>query len=107
MLLSGWKEIASHLRCGVRTAQRWASRGMPVRLVGSGPRAPVVADSELLDGWLRHGGTVRLDALNTEAVIANSKKLLVQIEKARRSLAEGVRLMHQTVLTLRQRQAQL
>jgi hypothetical protein len=80
---------------------------MPVRRVGSGPRSPVVADSEILDAWLRHGGKLSLDALDTEAVIASSKRLLTEIEVARRNLDKGVRLMRETISTIRQKQARL
>ena len=31
MMLTSWKEIASHLNCAVRTAQRWERHGLPVR----------------------------------------------------------------------------
>jgi len=31
MILSGWKEIASYLHCGVRTVQRWEMDGLPIR----------------------------------------------------------------------------
>jgi len=30
MILSGWKEIASYLHCGVRTVQRWEVDGLPI-----------------------------------------------------------------------------
>ena len=54
MILTGWKEIASHLRYGVRTAQRWEHNGLPVKRVNKSPRSPVVADSEALDAWILH-----------------------------------------------------
>ena len=31
MILTSWKEIASHLNYAVRTAQRWEQHGLPVR----------------------------------------------------------------------------
>lgn len=54
MILTGWKEIASHLRYGVRTAQRWEHNGLPVKRVNKSPRSPVVADTEELDAWILH-----------------------------------------------------
>jgi len=52
VVLNTWKEIARHLRRGVRTVQRWeATLGMPVRRLGTTPRAPVLAFQHELDGW--------------------------------------------------------
>lgn len=54
MLLTGWKEIAGHLRHGVRTVQRWeADHSLPVRRICDRPRQNVLADSEELDVWLQ------------------------------------------------------
>jgi hypothetical protein len=53
VVLSTWKEIAGYLHRGVRTVQRWeATFGMPVRRLGSTPRASVVAFQYELDDWL-------------------------------------------------------
>ena len=49
--LSGWKEIAAHVHQAVRTVQRWEHLGLPVRRVGAGKRAPVIAFAEELDAW--------------------------------------------------------
>lgn len=91
MQLRGWKEIATHLRCGIRTAQRWANWGIPVRRLGRGPKAPVAADSEVLDARVKYGGKTRLNEMDMDAVISKSRKLLAEIQEARRSLREGVR----------------
>jgi hypothetical protein len=53
--LESWKEIAGYLNVTVRTAQRWRDAGLPVRYLGSGPRARVVAYSNELDAWVRQG----------------------------------------------------
>ena len=53
VLLSGWKEIATYLRCGLRTVQRWEALGIPVRRVRPGNRGPVLARTEDLDSWIR------------------------------------------------------
>jgi hypothetical protein len=51
--LDGWKEIASHLGRGVRTAQRWERElGMPVRRLDTGGAEVVYALKEELDAWL-------------------------------------------------------
>ena len=52
MILTGWKDVAKHLGCGVRTAQRWECLGMPVRRPGSGKHSEVLAISEELDAWV-------------------------------------------------------
>ena len=93
MTLSGWKEIAEHLRCGVRTAQRWQALGLPIRRIGRGSRAPVLADSEKLDRWLVDGGRLGVDLTRFEAVMENSKRLLTEITTQQDSLRENVRSM--------------
>jgi hypothetical protein len=53
--LSSWKEIASYLRVGVRTAQMWErERGLPVRRI-PGPRGRVLANVEELEAWKNSG----------------------------------------------------
>lgn len=53
MVLSGWKDIAGYLRCGLRTVQRWERRGLPIHRPLPGKRSHVVAYSEELDWWVR------------------------------------------------------
>ena len=57
--LSGWKEIATHLNQGLRTAQRWERLGLPIHRMGKGKRAPVIAFAEELDAW-EHAAPRRL-----------------------------------------------
>ncbi len=52
MILNGWKEIADHLRRGVRTVQRWESLGLPVRRPRRKDRSAVCALSEEIDEWV-------------------------------------------------------
>jgi hypothetical protein len=50
--LDGWKEIAAHLRKGVRTVQRWEKElGLPVRRMGTGRGEVVCASRSELDAW--------------------------------------------------------
>jgi hypothetical protein len=56
-VLSGWKEISTYLRSGVRTVQRWETIGLPVRRVGVGPVRPVIAFAEELDAWQKEAPT--------------------------------------------------
>jgi hypothetical protein len=52
--LHTWKEIATELNCGIRTAQRWErTLGMPVRRLSKGSRGRIVAFKDELQRWLR------------------------------------------------------
>jgi len=52
-ILSGWKDIASYLRKGVRTVQRYERvLGLPVRRPAGKPRGSVVATKVELDAWV-------------------------------------------------------
>ena|SRR5215831_10024602 len=52
-ILSGWKEIASHLNKGVRTVQRYERElGLPVRRPAGKPAGSVMATKAELDGWV-------------------------------------------------------
>jgi TolA-binding protein len=52
-ILNSWKEIATYLDRGVRTAQRWERElQLPVHRIGSGKRSPVYALSTELRFWL-------------------------------------------------------
>jgi hypothetical protein len=54
MILKSWKEIASYLGVGTRTAQRWTLlRGMPVKRPGAPGRSAVLGVSDDIDRWLR------------------------------------------------------
>ncbi len=53
MILTGWKDIAKYLGCGVRTVQRWEKLSLPVRRPTKGARSAVMAISEELDAWLK------------------------------------------------------
>ena len=91
----------------MRTAQRCATRGLPVRRVGKSPKSPVVADSEVLDAWVRHGGQLRLDALDTEAIIANSKRLLAELTAAQKDMRGRVNTLRSGIKEIREKQAAL
>jgi hypothetical protein len=66
--LDGWKDIASYLGRGVRTAQRWERElGLPVRRLGTGGAEVVYAFREELDAWL-----LRQSRTGAEAQIGGS-----------------------------------
>lgn len=59
-LLSSWKEIAAHLKAGVRSCIRWQKEaGLPVYRAGEGKNSRVYAYKNELDAWLRQRGRVQ------------------------------------------------
>lgn len=51
-VLSGWKEISTYLRMGVRTVQRYEHFGLPVRRPTGKSRSSVIATKCELDSWI-------------------------------------------------------
>jgi len=52
-IIKSWKDIASYLGVGIRTAQRWThDRGLPVKQPGASRRTAVLAISDEIDRWL-------------------------------------------------------
>ncbi len=52
--LSSWKEVATYLRQGVRTVQRYETKcQLPVHRMNNTPRSPVFAFRSEIDFWLR------------------------------------------------------
>ena len=98
MILSGWKEIAQYLRCGARTAQRWQSKGLPVRRAYPGGRAPVLADSEEIDAWVR--GWRKKDQ-GTLANVTRSRELRAQLQHSRENLRHTLDELKKTLAPLR------
>ena len=59
--LDGWKEIASYIGRGVRTAQRWERElGMPVHRLNTGAADVVFADRREIDLWIRRQSSLDL-----------------------------------------------
>jgi hypothetical protein len=56
-LLNGWKQIAAHLGCSEKTAQRWAKAGnLPIlKPVSRSKKPPVLASKRALNAWLKGG----------------------------------------------------
>lgn len=61
--LTGWKEISTFLRRGVRTVQRWESLGLPIRRIKGGRSGPVFAFAEELEAWEKATPTRFLDLI--------------------------------------------
>lgn len=78
MVLSGWKEIANHLRCGVRTAQRWENlgTGLPIRRHRGGG---VCALPEELDQWLKNAASTQGNGnQKLEVLVAETDPLVLK-----------------------------
>lgn len=69
-ILNSWKEIATYLGRGVRTAQRWErEHQMPVHRVGRSKRSPVFAMSQEIALWMR-----TVDAAMLESTVAEQQQ---------------------------------
>jgi phage terminase Nu1 subunit (DNA packaging protein) len=97
VILSGWKSIAEHLRCGVRTVQRWEDAGLPISRPYPGRRSHVVADSQELDLWLRHGAAMRGQNSDLIARLDRSRKMRADVEKSRKTLRERLNILRNEV----------
>lgn len=107
-ILNSWKEIASYLGRGVRTAQRWeAQLGLPVHRPAGRDHSAVLAISTELDQWLesrplRQGMPSALEsftisgtaAVEMEALLDRAEILLEQLE----SLLSRSEEMHSRLL---------
>ena len=97
MVLSGWKDIADYLHCGVRTAQRWEDSGLPVSRPVPGRRSHVVADSQELDLWLRDGAAWRRQNSDLIARVERSRKIRADVERSRQTLREKLDVLRREV----------
>lgn len=90
MILSGWKEIAEHLRCGVRTAQRWERFGLPVRRPVPERRSLVVADPDELDSWRHDNAFWRRKDWDVLAIVERARKLRAEVKQTRARLRSSM-----------------
>ena len=102
MILSGWKDIAHCLGCGVRTAQRWEDKGLPVKRPLPGKRSHVVTTSEQLDSWARDGVFWRTENLDSLANIERARELRAEIKRARETLHQKLGELRKELATLRE-----
>ena len=86
MVLSGWKEISDHLRCGVRTVQRWEKNGLPVHRPIPSTRSHVIAYPEELDHWVRATTLERALPGDFTPSVANAQELCKQTRALRAEL---------------------
>jgi len=104
VILTGWKEIARHLRYGVRTLQRWESNGLPVRRVNKDRRSPVVADSEELDAWILHRSHIPPNApQDLMSNLRRARELRIQIQQNREEFQQRVKAFHAQLAEFREK----
>lgn len=75
-----------------------------MRHMGRGSKPPVVADSELLDTWIRHEGGLPID---TDTLIAKSRKLRAEVQSKRQELHKNISSLHEGMSAIQDRQAKL
>lgn len=102
MILTGWKQISSHLGYAVRTVQRWEGEGLPIKRVTKSPRSPVIAEAEQLDEWIVRDSIKRgiVRSPNLMASIQRARELRAQAQRAKKAL-------HVTMVALRKELASL
>ena len=101
MVVSGWKEIANYLRCGVRTVQRWEKVGLPVHRPLPGKRSHVVAYSEELDWWITDHQPRHAVPGHIMVSIAHAERLREEIRARRAELRDRVRVLRKQMQNLR------
>ncbi len=103
MILSGWKEIAGYLRCGVRTVQRWEAEGLPVHRPAAYKRSHVIAHSDELDRWIRNGSSPGSKYQKLSASFATAQELYNENRARVAELQERVLRLRDGVAALRER----
>jgi phage terminase Nu1 subunit (DNA packaging protein) len=92
-ILSGWKEIARHLRRGVRTVQRWEKLGLPVHRPNGERRSAVSGLAHELDAWMTETPLTRFSAAElhaeVEALRAENEFLRSQLTVSNAASARG------------------
>ena len=101
VILTGWKEIASHLRSGMRTVQRWERAGLPVSRPFPGRRSNVIADSELLDTWMRDSAFWRTQDFDLLDHIQRTRQLRAENQRERQLLRERMKALGQEMAAVR------
>lgn len=103
LVLTGWKEIAGYLGCGVRTVQRWEKEALPVHRPLPGRRSHVIAYSEELDWWVRDHQARKAIPGNVIVSLNNAQKLREQNRQARAELRVQIQTLRREMANLRGR----
>ena len=101
MILTGWKEIARYMGCGVRTVQRWEGDGLPIRRPSPGKRSHVIAESEQLDSWVRNSAFWRAEDKHILVTIERNAVLREEIKERRMTLRSNMRQLKSEMAALR------
>ena len=101
MILNGWNEIAKYIRCGVRTAQRWEVKGLPISRPIPGLRAHVVAYPQQLDSWLKRSNDRPSGMAKAQTDIEHTQQLLATLSQERRLLRLRIDKLHRHLAKLR------
>ncbi len=114
-ILNSWKEIASYLKRGIRTVQRWeVDLGMPVRRPRGRGRSAVIAIRSELDSWInsrplatkRHTNPTGARTLNCcleqiRASVREMRQLCAQVRFSRKQLSSALGELRLSVQKLR------
>jgi phage terminase Nu1 subunit (DNA packaging protein) len=101
MVVTGWKDIANYLRCGIRTVQRWEEGGMPIHRPLPGKRSHVVAYTEELDWWVRDHQPRHAVPDNVIVSIAKAQKLREEARSRRAELRTHMQALRHEIEGLR------
>jgi hypothetical protein len=101
MVLSGWKEIASYLHCGVRTVQRWEAEALPVHRPLPGKRSHVIAYSDELDWWVRDHQPRKAVPENVIVSVHRAQRLREEARRARAELRSRMQKLREEMASLR------
>ena len=103
MILSGWKEIAQYLRCGVRSAQRWEAIGLPLKRPFSGRRSAVLADSDELDSWRRDSAFWKKKDWDILASVQRARELRAEVKAARELMRSRMSALRKELAEIRKK----
>lgn len=72
-VLNSWKEIAAHLKCDIKTCQRWERKfGMPVRRPPGAVKSRVFVYIDELESWRKHAA---LDIAKVQSVGLKKRRM--------------------------------
>lgn len=97
-VFTSWKEIASYLRKGVRTVQRWEAQfGLPVRRPLEKAKGVVQATREDLDRWLASNWAVR--AQDSEYKAGEGFRTVTMVESSSIERAHALRTSNRKLIS--------
>ena len=106
-ILSGWKDIASYLRKGVRTVQRYeVELGLPIRRPAGKSTGSVVATTVEIDAWvsarpLREELRLSVPAIENIAILKGFRQEMKEMHRLREETVQLRRELTASGKTLR------